>query len=188
MSIISLISRWFPLFYRWKGEKYDMKRTVPVGIIRTFINSLMTSKNIQIMQNTFLKLFHLIKFIRFIWLLMEGVYIARVQSTLTGDGPTIPESFLWASLKWFVQFKKCLFIRTPPNMTNFYLKNSSRIWIWLNVYKLCHVDIFHSVEVFRICRWRMQSPIEYVVWFQYPVVIQTYIRTLLFASKGMIRY
>lgn len=72
---------------------------------------------------------------------MEVVYIARVHSTLTEDWPSIPKSSLWASsspsqissfvTKWYVQFKKCLFIRTPPNMANFYVKNSSRTSIWL---------------------------------------------------------
>lgn len=58
---------------------------------------------------------------------MEVVYIARVQSTLTEDRATIPESPLVASsfpsqigkykcsfITKYVQFKKCLFIRTPP--------------------------------------------------------------------------
>lgn len=121
---------------------------------------------------------------------MEVVYIARVHSTLTEDWPTIPKSSLWASsspsqissfvTKWYVQFKKCLFIRTPPNMANFYVKNISRTSIWLKRLKF-YVQIMPR-RYFSFGRSISYLPMTNAesdrVWFQYPVVIHTYIRSL----------
>lgn len=74
----------------------------------------------------------------------------------------------------------CLYAR-PPNMTNFWVKNSSRTSVWLNV-SLCtnYVTSIFFIEskYFVFADWRMPSPIKYAVWIQFPVVIPTYIRSL----------
>lgn len=76
----------------------------------------------------------------------------------------------------------CLYAR-PPNMTNFWVKNSSRTSIWLNV-SLCTnyaTSIFFiGSKYFVFADWRMPSPIKYAVcsWIQFPVVILIYIRSL----------
>lgn len=61
------------------------------------------------------------------------------------------------------------------------------------MYELCHVDIFHRVEVFRICRLTnaesdqvcCMNPIS----SGYSYIYQIFeISTLLFASKGVTKY
>lgn len=65
----------------------------------------------------------------------------------------------------------CLYAR-PPNMTNFWVKNSSRTSIWLNVSLITN---YVTSIFFVFADWRMPSPIKYAVWIQFPVVIPTYI-------------
>lgn len=74
----------------------------------------------------------------------------------------------------------CLYAR-PPNMTNFWVKNSSRTSVWLNV-SLCTNYVtsifFIGSKYFVFADWRMPSPIKYAAWIQLSVVIPTYIRSL----------
>lgn len=74
----------------------------------------------------------------------------------------------------------CLYAR-PPNMTSFWVKNSSRTSIWLNV-SLCtnYVTSIFFIEskYFVFADWRMPSSIKYAAWIQLSVVIPTYVRSL----------